>query len=45
LNNVNSVSITGRGDKESKQACLVKLNLLKDYCIAVQTKLDSGKII
>jgi len=45
LNNVNSTSITGRGDQKSKQVCLVKLNLLKNYCLAIQTELDSGKII
>ena len=45
LNNVNSTSITGRGDQKSKQVCLVKFNLLKNYCLAIQTELDSGKII
>ena len=45
LNNIQSREITGNGDLNTKKVCLVRLDLLKNYCYKVQTELKSEEII
>ena len=44
-NNIQSREITGNGDSNTKKVCLVRLDLLKNYCYKIQTDLRSEEII